>query len=41
MPMRLYLSPFDVGNCPEELPTLAGPARRAAIILDALEPLQQ
>lgn len=35
--MRLYLSSFDVGNCPEELVALAGPARRAAIILNALD----
>lgn len=35
--MRLYLSSFDVGNCPEELVALAGSVRRAAIILNALD----
>ena len=35
--MRLYLSSFDVGNCPDELVALAGEARRAAIILNALD----
>ena len=35
--MRLYLSSFDVGNCLDELVALAGEARRAAIILNALD----
>jgi dipeptidase E len=35
--MRLYLSSFDVGNCPEELVALAGPGRRVAIVLNALD----
>ena len=35
--MRLYLSSFDVGDCPEELVALTGPGRRAAIILNALD----
>ena len=35
--MRLYLSSFDLGNCPEELVALAGAARRAAIIVNALD----
>jgi dipeptidase E len=35
--MRLYLSSFDVGNCPDELVALAGPGKRAAIILNALD----
>lgn len=35
--MRLYLSSFDVGNNPDELVALAGTARRAAIILNALD----
>lgn len=35
--MRLYLSSFDLGNRPEELLALAGPARRAAIIVNALD----
>lgn len=35
--MRLYLSSFDLGNRPEALVALAGPARRAAIIVNALD----
>ncbi|HTC02689.1 MAG TPA: Type 1 glutamine amidotransferase-like domain-containing protein [Xanthobacteraceae bacterium] len=35
--MRLYLSSFDLGDRPEELVALAGPARRAAIIVNALD----
>ncbi|MFO1085735.1 MAG: Type 1 glutamine amidotransferase-like domain-containing protein [Reyranellaceae bacterium] len=35
--MRLYLSSFDVGDCPKELVALTGPGRRAAIILNALD----
>jgi dipeptidase E len=35
--MRLYLSSFDIGNRPEELLALAGSARRAAIIVNALD----
>jgi dipeptidase E len=35
--MRLYLSSFDLGNSPEELVALAGAARRAAIIVNALD----
>lgn len=35
--MRLYLSSFDLGNRPEELVALAGAARRAAIIVNALD----
>lgn len=35
--MRLYLSSFDVGDCPEELVALAGSGRRAAIIVNALD----
>lgn len=35
--MRLYLSSFDVGNCPDELVALAGSARRAAIVVNALD----
>jgi dipeptidase E len=35
--MRLYLSSFDLGDRPEELVGLTGLARRAAIILNALD----
>src|SRR6195256_3482543 len=35
--MRLYLSSFDLGDRPEELVGLTGSARRAAIILNALD----
>jgi dipeptidase E len=35
--VRLYLSSFDLGNCPDELVALAGTARRAAIIVKALD----
>jgi hypothetical protein len=35
--MRLYLSSFDLGDRPEELLGLTGLARRAAIILNALD----
>src|SRR4051812_34643410 len=35
--MRLYLSSFDLGDKPEELVALAGSARRAAIIVNALD----
>jgi dipeptidase E len=35
--MRLYLSSFDLGDQPEELVALAGSARRAAIIVNALD----
>ena len=35
--MRLYLSSFDLGYCPKELVALAGAARRAAIIVNALD----
>jgi dipeptidase E len=35
--MRLYLSSFDVGDRPEELVALTGAAKRAAIILNALD----
>jgi dipeptidase E len=37
LPMRLYLSSFDLGDRPEELVALAGSARRAAIIVNALD----
>jgi len=35
--MRLYLSSFDLGDRPEDLLTLAGEGRRAAIIVNALD----
>ena len=35
--MRLYLSSFDLGDRPEELVALTGSARRAAIIVNALD----
>jgi dipeptidase E len=35
--MRLYLSSFDLGDQPEELVALTGSARRAAIIVNALD----
>ena len=35
--MRLYLSSFDLGDRPEELVALTGLARRAAIIVNALD----
>jgi dipeptidase E len=35
--MRLYLSSFDLGDRPEELVALTGPASRAAIIVNALD----
>jgi dipeptidase E len=35
--MRLYLSSFDLGDHPEELVALTGPASRAAIIVNALD----
>jgi dipeptidase E len=35
--MRLYLSSFDLGDQPEELVALVGSARRAAIIVNALD----
>jgi|HubBroStandDraft_6_1064221.scaffolds.fasta_scaffold436985_1 dipeptidase E len=35
--MRLYLSSFDLGERPDELVALTGSARRAAIILNALD----
>jgi dipeptidase E len=35
--MRLYLSSFDLGDEPEQLVALAGSARRAAIIVNALD----
>ena len=35
--MRLYLSSFDLGNRPEELVALVAPARRAAIVVNALD----
>jgi hypothetical protein len=35
--MRLYLSSFDLGDRPDELVALAGLARRAAIIVNALD----
>jgi dipeptidase E len=35
--MRLYLSSFDLGDRSEELVALAGPASRAAIIVNALD----
>lgn len=35
--MRLYLSSFDIGDRPEELVALTGLARRAAIIVNALD----
>jgi dipeptidase E len=35
--MRLYLSSFDLGNEPEALLALTGTARRAAVILNALD----
>src|SRR5580658_3650537 len=35
--MRLYLSSFELGDRPEELVALAGSAKRAAIILNALD----
>jgi dipeptidase E len=35
--MRLYLSSFDVGDRPEELVALSGAAKRAAIIVNALD----
>ncbi|MFO1079996.1 MAG: Type 1 glutamine amidotransferase-like domain-containing protein [Reyranellaceae bacterium] len=35
--MRLYLSSFRLGNRPEELRTLVGAGRRAAVIVNALD----
>lgn len=35
--MRLYLSSFDLGNCSHELVVLARGAKRAAIIVNALD----
>jgi dipeptidase E len=35
--VRLYLSSFKTGNCPERLVSLAGPGTRAALILNALD----
>jgi dipeptidase E len=35
--MRLYLSSFDLGGRPDELVALTGSARRAAIIVNALD----
>jgi dipeptidase E len=35
--MRLYLSSFDLGDRPEEIVALTGPASRAAIIVNALD----
>lgn len=35
--MRLYLSSFDLGDRPEELVALTGSARRASIIVNALD----
>jgi dipeptidase E len=35
--MRLYLSSFDLGAAPEELLALTGAARRAAVIVNALD----
>jgi dipeptidase E len=35
--MRLYLSSYDLGNDPDALLTLTGTARRAAVILNALD----
>ncbi|MGO9545754.1 MAG: Type 1 glutamine amidotransferase-like domain-containing protein [Rhodomicrobium sp.] len=35
--MRMYLSSFKLGNQPEEFQRLAGPVRRAAIIMNALD----
>lgn len=35
--MRLYLSSFDLGDQPQELVTLCGTGRRAAIIMNALD----
>jgi dipeptidase E len=35
--MRLYLSSFDLGEQPEALVALVGSARRAAIVVNALD----
>jgi dipeptidase E len=35
--MRLYLSSFDLGDRPDQLVALTGPASRAAIIVNALD----
>jgi dipeptidase E len=35
--MRLYLSSFELGDCPEKLVSLAGRGARAALILNALD----
>jgi dipeptidase E len=35
--VRLYLSSFKMGNCPERLVSLAGSGARAALILNALD----
>ena len=35
--MRLYLSSFDLGNRPDELLALTGAARRAVVIVNALD----
>ena len=36
--MRLYLSSFRIGNCPERLVELAGGGPRAAVIANAMDP---
>ncbi|OZI23846.1 serine peptidase [Bordetella genomosp. 9] len=35
--MRMYLSSFDLGACPERLVSLVGEGRRAAIVVNALD----
>jgi dipeptidase E len=35
--MRLYLSSFDLGSRPDELVTLARGAKRAAVVVNALD----
>lgn len=37
LPMRLYLSSYEIGDHPDELIRLVGPNKRAAVILNALD----
>ncbi|WP_036292423.1 Type 1 glutamine amidotransferase-like domain-containing protein [Methylosinus sp. PW1] len=39
--MRLYLSSFDLGNCPEELVALARGAKEAVVVVNALDNLPE
>ncbi|MCI3948846.1 MAG: hypothetical protein K0R11_780 [Acidimicrobiales bacterium] len=36
--MRLYLSSFRIGGCPDRLVALAGGGRRAAVVANAMDP---